>query len=428
MIRDVLLATGVVMSYASQLSIPGFPLGFGEFFLLLWIMLSIARILAGGRLAMTEAVSRLSIFWVVLTLTLCVGTILGYFTTLIHKEFMLHDAIAYVLLACITLLATTDPDARIHFRRTAWFIVLIANLGLAVQVGLAWGWLHQGGVDPWYWNRFRGWSENPNQLALYCAAFGPLALHLATTTRKTSGRIVGFLGLILPFYVGRLTQSDTYLYTSILTVLIFVGLRLRTWFVASRFGSRPGRQIAILLIVGAIPLAVAMGPATIGEVAALENFVKSMTKDKGGEASVETASLRLTLWEDAVNTGVRAASLGLGPGPHLERPAVFNQQFLPRPFEAHSTVLDLYTQGGLIAVLALVWLAGSAAAFAWRAQLDALLTLLVSLGIFSMPHLIIRHPIVWFSLALCLAVGKARAPARHAIGRPIGRGLATCAE
>lgn len=111
--------------------------------------------------------------------------------------------------------------------------------------------------------------------------------------------------------------------------------------------------------------------------------------------------------------GLKSGSLGLGPGPHLERPPVADRQFLQRPFEAHNTVLDLYLQGGLLAVMALVWIVGAAMSFAWRAGFDALLVLGVSTIIFSMPHLIIRHPIVWFSLAFCLVAGNPTALRRQ---------------
>ncbi|TKB23769.1 MAG: polymerase, partial [Mesorhizobium sp.] len=48
MIRDAILACGLAMTYAVQLDIPGSPLGIGELLLVLWIMLSIGRVLAGG--------------------------------------------------------------------------------------------------------------------------------------------------------------------------------------------------------------------------------------------------------------------------------------------------------------------------------------------------------------------------------------------
>jgi hypothetical protein len=43
---------------------------------------------------------------------------------------------------------------------------------------------------------------------------------------------------------------------------------------------------------------------------------------------------------------------------------------------------------------------------AYRAGRIALTTLVVTLFVFSNFHLIVRHPIFWFPIALCLAAGE----------------------
>jgi len=409
MIRDAILAIGIVMSYAVQLSIPGLPFGYSELFLSLWILLSITRVLAGGRLEVTPALTKLALFWVILTLALGVGSIVGFLTTTLFLDPLLHDTMAYVLLACVTCLAAAEPNAAVRLRRIAWWMIAVANAGFVIQVGVGFGWIHQSGVHPWFWDRFSGWSDNPNQLALYCALLGPLALHLATTTSNPWGRCLGLSSLILTFYVGRLTKSDTYLYTTILACLILLGLRVRAWLTSDGGKVSLSRQLALLFTVAFLPLAVSIAPYALSEAANAENFAKSLTKDKGGEATAETATLRLQLWDEALDKGARSGSLGLGPGPHLDRPSTVDQQFLPRPFEAHSTILDLYTQGGLISVLALLWILGSAALSAWGARQDTLVALVASIAVFSAPHLIIRHPIVWFCVTLCLVAGTPQA-------------------
>ncbi|MER8717129.1 polymerase [Mesorhizobium sp. M0999] len=407
--RDALLAFGVAMSYAAQLSIPGLPFGYSELCLTLWIMLSMTRILAGGQLEVTPALAKLGLFWLILALAMGVGYIIGFLTTTLFLDPLLHDTLAYVLLACVTCLAAAEPNASFRLRRIAWWMVAVANAGFIVQVGLGFGWLHQAGVEPWYWDRFCGWSDNPNQLALYCALLGPLALHLATTTSNKWGRCLALCSLIFTVYVGRLTKSDTYLYTTVLACLILLGLRVRAWLASDGNKASLSRQLAVLMAVGFLPLALSIAPYALSEASSAEDFAKSLTKDKGGEATAQTAALRLYLWNAALEKGARSGSLGLGPGPHLDSPPVVNQQFLPRPFEAHSTILDLYTQGGLISVLALMWIFGSAALSAWRAKLDALVALVASIAVFSAPHLVIRHPIVWFCLTLCLVAGTPEA-------------------
>ncbi|MES0182749.1 polymerase [Mesorhizobium sp. M0025] len=409
MMRDALLAFGVAMSYAAQLSIPGLPFGYSELCLTLWIMLSMTRILAGGQLEVTPALAKLGLFWLILALAMGVGYIIGFLTTTLFLDPLLHDTLAYVLLACVTCLAAAEPNASFRLRRIAWWMVAIANAGFIIQVGLGFGWLHQAGVEPWYWDRFCGWSDNPNQLALYCALLGPLALHLATTTSNKWGRCLALCSLIFTVYVGRLTKSDTYLYTTVLACLILLGLRVRAWLASDGNKASLSRQLAVLMAVGFLPLALSIAPYALSEASSAEDFAKSLTKDKGGEATAQTAALRLYLWNAALEKGARSGSLGLGPGPHLDSPPVVNQQFLPRPFEAHSTILDLYTQGGLISVLALMWIFGSAALSAWRAKLDALVALVASIAVFSAPHLVIRHPIVWFCLTLCLVAGTPEA-------------------
>src|SRR5690606_9099184 len=113
-------------------------------------------------------------------------------------------------------------------RRAAWSALIIGNIGFALQIAIGWGLLPHGPLEPWYWDRFRGWSENPNQAALYCAALGPLALHLAMSAETGLGRFSGFVLAILPVVFGRLTKSDTFLIATVISMIFLVGLRLRT--------------------------------------------------------------------------------------------------------------------------------------------------------------------------------------------------------
>jgi hypothetical protein len=98
--------------------------------------------------------------------------------------------------------------------------------------------------------------------------------------------------------------------------------------------------------------------------------------------------------------------LGMGPGPHLIKP---NKRPPPEKFEAHSTPLDLFTQGGILALFGYIWLTTSAFVGAWRAGQPAMAALVVSIVAFGMFHFVMRHPIFWFAMILCLLeVGGAR--------------------
>jgi O-antigen ligase len=140
------------------------------------------------------------------------------------------------------------------------------------------------------------------------------------------------------------------------------------------------------------------------------------------EATLEKTQLRFELWRQAVRRGVESGMLGLGPGPHLEIPAsiVAGRQEeamapgnVPHPqvtfapnFEAHNTLLDLFTQGGLIVVLSFIWIVATAFTVAYQSGQAGLPTMLCGLCIYAVATLIIRHPIFWFAIALCLVAKR----------------------
>jgi hypothetical protein len=195
--------------------------------------------------------------------------------------------------------------------------------------------------------------------------------------------------------------------------VVFFLLRLRSWLTSQQHRFSFRSVVAVLVVTAAVPLALTLAPYAVATADEFEGLAISLAKDRGGEATKRTASLRVQLWEDALRRGLQAGSFGLGPGPHLEKPNVADNRLLPTPFEAHSTLLDIFTQGGLLAVIAVCSLFAGAFLLAFRAKLDALAALFVALAIFSISHFILRHPIVWFAFTLSLILGSARAPSAH---------------
>lgn len=404
MILNALLALGIVMSSATQLTVPGLSLTPGEFVLLLWILLSLVQMSSARQMLVTPAFVRLSCFWLGLTLLTCIGVIVGYLTEVLYASFVLHDAAAYIMLALVTCLSAAKQDAKRQVRQCASFVVLFANVTFVAQFLVAAGVFHLSSVDPWYWERFRGWSQNPNQLALYCAIYGPIALHLATTSETRFSKYTGLAGLILPVIAGLMTQSDTYVLTAIITSVLFIGLRFRRWY---SIGAKDTivHQVSTLLLIGAALLSITALP--LGTVK-IDDLLNSVTRDRGGVRIEETTERRRELWGEAIQNGLESASLGLGPGPHQEVRPLNEPLYEVTPFEAHNTFLDVYTQGGLLTVCLLIWINWSAAMFVWRANLEALFGLAITVILFAIPHLIIRHPVVWFAITLCLVTGRAR--------------------
>ncbi len=130
--------------------------------------------------------------------------------------------------------------------------------------------------------------------------------------------------------------------------------------------------------------------------------------------------------------------LGLGPGPHLDIPGVIlearkaetDPRFVVHPFdngtanyEAHNTYLDLFTQGGIVALLGLVWLMASCLAIAIRMREAGLAALLFSLVSCAMNGNVVRHPLFWFAIALCLvSEGENESPLRTAFTTSVANG------
>jgi O-antigen ligase len=344
---------------------------------------------------------------------------------------------AYLLLAAVSCLSLVNSAAGPRLRRVAWLLISLGSVWLALQVGQAWELYPVPFADPWFWERFRGWSSNPNQLSLICAVLGLTALYIADSASRPSERIAATACLILPVYVGRLTQSDTFTLALLATGPLFLAVKLPLLLSSNR--KLTFQSAAALIAVIALPmLVVAAIPLLASGSFRAENIAMQLAKNNGKSAD-EEADLRLFLWGEALRRGVDSGLLGLGPGPHLQIPPSIvagrsatgqldnvdrhPEQTSAANFEAHNTVLDLFTQGGLIAVVSFLWLMATAFVVACKARMAGLATLLGGLAIYSTTGLIVRSPLIWFAIALGLiaqgAVGKVSASVRGPMPHPL---------
>src|SRR5689334_9048713 len=163
MIRDALLAAGLVLATASQLRIPGAPIGPGEICILIWLILTLMSHM-GDLLSsrLTPAISILIAFWALFTLSLCLGSMTAFAIGDIHDSSLFaHDTAAYPFLAAVSVLSGLGSRAGRHLHRVAWLFALFSAAYFVVQLACAWEFLDVMGIDPWYWDRLRGFSSNP---------------------------------------------------------------------------------------------------------------------------------------------------------------------------------------------------------------------------------------------------------------------------
>jgi hypothetical protein len=396
----------------------------GEICLVIWIGLMLGREMVQLGPQFTPALSRLVIFWLLFAIAQSIGTLAGFAIGDVHDQSLfMHDVMAYPLLAAISMLCVVGTDAASRLHRVAWLLVTVGSATLALQVAQMWGWVGMGSIDPWYWDRFRGWSENPNQLAILCAVLGLLSLHLADVATSTPARIAAIGTAVLPIYVGRLSKGDTFSIVLVAAGPIFIALKLRTWLLSHQPGLTP-RSACAWVAVLALPLLIASVAPFSGSLAVeARGLIGEMSKGDQQDTK-KTAQIRFQAWRQAIDRGLESGMLGLGPGPHLPIPPWILEgrqdssgepKYLEHPkvsgtpnFEAHNTLLDIFTQGGLLAVLSLVWLVAAAFLLTYRTRLDGLTVLLCGLTIFSIFHLIVRHPAFWFAIAICLAAAESR--------------------
>lgn len=423
MLLDALLAFGLVVLTSSQLRPGDLPIGPGEICLGLWAFLMLCREVYRLGPPLTPPLAKLLIFWLVFTIAQSIGTMTAVVIGDRHDPHLfMHDVLAYPLVAAVSCLSVVEPGAALRLRRVAWLVVAFGTLVLGLQVAQVWMDIDVSGITLWYWERFRGWSENPNQLAMLCAALGLLSLYLAETATGFGKKVAALACAVLPVYVGRLSKSDTFAIVLVGSIPLFATLKVWTW-CSSDHRRLTMRAAFAWLVILTVPVTAVAGGILLPSIkAGVEDLARDMAK--GNEAdSAQTAAIRFHSWREALRRGFESGMLGLGPGPHIDIPFIIiegrlspsaDPKDIEHPeingtpnFEAHDTLLDLFTQCGLIGVLSVIWLAGISVLGTIRAKLDGLTTMLCGVAVFSIFHLIVRHPIFWFIMSLSLVAADA---------------------
>ncbi len=416
---DVLLAAGLLLSTASQLRIGSLPVGPGELCLVAWLVLRLPVFIQRPGPPLSPAFRRMGVFWLCLSLALATGTLTGLLQGETYDpRWFLHDVFAYPLLAAVSCAMVAGRDAASRLQRVAGMACDLGIVSLCLILALAAELVALPNVNPWFWERLRGWSDNPNQLAVLCLSLALTALHVVETATTVGAWVRGIICLVLAVWVGRLSQSDGCTFSMIGAGLVFAAVKLRAW-VSLRKPERALRSAAAWIAVLSLPFILAVGvPLMLASPDAASTFAASLEKG-GGKYAADESALRFALWRQALRRSLQSGMLGLGPGPHLQMPAEIAADHVSgmeqsgntqRPeqgamanYEAHNTPLDLLTQGGLLLVISFFWLLTVALRGVYKSRYAGLTAMLCGLTLFSLTGLIIRHPFVWFGVALCLA-------------------------
>jgi O-antigen ligase len=399
-----LLSLGLVFSVATQLRLPGLPLGLGEVLLLLWLLTTVVSAKNWHNPALTG----------VLALTLVSALLLsaGYFLMVYPEGHSrppaLHDTLAYVFCAVLAInyARLSDKYENDLPAMLLWAFLMSAMLALVLGViGRDWS-----GMDVMYHHmRWQHLSDNPNQFALLVLFLPFLALHLILRQSEKQSLLMPTLLGLLALGLGWYSQSDA-------LTLAWVGGGLVAALALS--GERPKRSIPpqppapyARLIAALLVLLMVAGSAWQWRDVAAQVILGTGTKTGGCSNLMGTpktpinddqnqVGIRLCLWHNALVAIQYSPLTGMGPGPHSGFIKPFDGE------EAHNSLLDWGTQAGLVGVAALV---GYLTWLLWqvmRRRHYELVAMLLALYCFAMFHLMLRQPLFWIVplLALQLAL------------------------
>jgi O-antigen ligase len=398
-------AFGVTLSGATQLRMAGLPLGPSELILVAWILFVVFLLLRGVKFARSRVLLVLGAYWLGALILLGLGALIAVQTRRADLGVMVRDGIAFfyvAVLTCFLALRLLDENTyqyHWHFARlTFLFHALAAGLLLGLTIVPA----QLGPISLWYGGiRFRGWSENPNQMALAMAAMPFLGWWLMRQTSGLFDKAVCALGIALCTAAGVATESDGLRVAwaaslGVIAALLFYRVTMR------------GRSRWLYISHIMVPaLVVAIGVYLGDELVAYFSHVAEGIYAEGAQGEK-----RFTLWSHGIEA-IRASPLfGFGPGPFSGSSGPFQGG------EAHNSFIDWGMSTGFTGILLFVALL---AWVVWRALWSREVTLVgmwMSVVVVSIFGFVLRQPDFWMVLVLVLILSEQAITSRH---RPAGR-------
>lgn len=390
-------ALGITLSEATQLRTEDLPIGLSEVILGAWICFVVFLLLRGVPFKLGRTFVGLAGYWMLAWGLLGLGALIAIQSNKVSTE-AAHDAVAFLYLSVLTLLLSIglrDRDQGDYHWHLAWMfflfnagsaglILLIANVAPEV-----------GPVTFWYGPRLRGWSENPNQMAIAMAAMPFLGWLLLRRASGWFAKMACALGILLCFATGFATQSD--------------GLRA-AWVAA--FGAvgalsflrvvRRGRSRWLYISHAILPAAVVIigvfyGGALVDQLTRVAEGIY----EEGGQGST-----RVTAWQNGIQAIAQSPVVGFGPGAYSGLYGPFEN------FEAHNTLIDWGMSTGLAGVVLHVALWGWCLWRALKFRSAAPMGMMIALIAAVMFGYLLRHPSYWIILLLVLTLSEGQPPVR----------------
>jgi len=399
-LASFLLASGLVLTTATQLRISGLPIGPGEVLCLIWLLLQLpALIRERGSLWADTAIRGFVLFWGVMFVAMAAGSIKGWSHPAWDAQRSAHDALAYGFASLLSIVALSR--FRGHAAEAKHLLFLVLLIALSLNTGL---WLvaksHFGTMSAalmYSPTRFQGLANNPNQLAMLMVSLPFIGWFFIENSVTKLAKSLSVLSMGVAVFVGLQTGSDA-LKVSLLFgigVLVLV-IAHSTWY---RKEGWKWRVAALGIVLGAyvlsgLPYAIENSDGSIQNMAAnSDGWAQNIAADKG---------VRFALWAHAIQVWMEAPIFGLGPGAWSGIMAPFEGM------EAHNSFLDLVMSAGIVGLIAYLGMLYWLSLHFLTNRCHALLAILVVMILYSLFHYVLRHPFFWVILAtsFCLCAGN----------------------
>ena len=362
-------------------------------------------------------------FWGLLVVTMALGSLTGH----LQGNWVMRNTQAYVftgfvVVGFVSLFSRLSNEA---LRRMVALLCLVAAAGMwfgfVIYLKGDAALIQKFALNDMGDVRYAGWSENPNQLALF---FIPLPVWLAALWRDVLkprwSQTVGFgLLLLALMLMGLLVRSDGLFVVWVFEFAVLLVLRLRWDLKVSRmslFGYALAMVLCVLLVktfahgevrksfqCAAQHLSQGLNPWK-ANCYQEETFQDKEAMRIGYSDPVEKTGIRQDLWKNGLKAWREAPLFGHGPGayswysnPEVQKAIEASGQSRE---EAHNITIDLLTQGGIL--LGTAWLALLLYLLvgAWRIRDSYTFSVVLMIGVFTMFHYHLRQPYLWFGLIL----------------------------
>ena len=306
-----------------------------------------------------------------------------------------HDVFAFTYLAVLSVFLSLsfheddDNNYHLHMARMTFIFNAVAA---GVLVGVANFTSDLGPICSLYAGvRFRGWAENPNQMAIALVAMPFLGAYLVKEASGVARKAAYSLGIGFCVAAGLATQSDA-LRLAWTASIGLVGIW--TWHRAVLRGRARWLHISHVIV----PALVVFGLLFFGtEIAAyFERLVELRYEEQ------DQGARRTTLWANGLKAITQSPLVGFGPGAYSGKAGPFEGN------EAHNSLIDWGMSSGFIGILLHVLLLGWCAFRAIKSNSVMLLAMLTSLILLSQLHYSMRHPTYWLTLILVVTLTERR--------------------